>query len=80
MKTIETHYGNGCSMAHIEALLGVIEGTSRHHVRRPASSAHCGRAAQARLVAGYAGAIGDCHAARSYGPINLSELHATSGR
>lgn len=73
--TIKKLYENGCSKAHIAALLGVNEGTVRYHVRRLASGAHDGRADQARLAAGYAEAIDDWQAARGDGPINLAELH-----
>jgi len=74
--TIKKLYENGCSKAHIAALLGVTEGTVRYHVKRIQGGVHDGRADQVRLAAKYAQAIDYWHDSQGDGPINLADLHA----
>jgi transposase len=74
--TIKKLYENGCSKAHIAALLRVTEGTVRYHVKRIQNGAHDGRADQTRIAAGYAEAIDYWQASQGEGPINLADLHA----
>ena len=65
----------GHSQSGVARLLGVSEGTVRHHRKRWASGADDGRSKQALKTAAHAEAIAYRRDRQEAGRVNLAELH-----
>ena len=74
--TIKTLASRGATNSHIARLLGVTEGTVRHHVARMRSGALDGRSRQEPKAAAVSAAIDHWRQIQGEGPINLAVLHA----
>ena len=64
----------GHSQSSVARLLGVSEGTVRHHRRRDAAGAIDGRRTQGSKAAAVAGAIAHWRSQQSGGRVNLAAL------
>lgn len=74
--TIKTLAARGATNSHIARLLGVSEGTVRHHLARMQAGALDGRSRQEPKAALVAAAIDHWRQIQGEGPINLAVLHA----